>query len=714
MADPYGKLSPGQRIEAFPAVLYNAMIDAVRYVERLKRSGAPDLPGAGISQTVIKVRNDSADDLEPGGVLQIATAPVFSAGLEQRRRPIFAGIAPTSTDPAGLVITIDPINSGSIGRAVIAGAVACQVQVGSAAHAFAAPVVGQTDRLLSATSGPLRVLHRESGTGTVWALVSVGAGSTAAGSLAVVRVTDPARDSLDRWPGRALAENSAYSTTDARHWTTQYSGIRVQSLNGVPLIPDDEMHAVYAGTVVDAGSGSGSGDGTVRLYTVDRSRAGFFGFVTSTTQLEDRLYRVKIVRAYPELRLWVVYYATAYARLPGTATPSTVRPYALTFTGRYAPDGSAIPPSRTVDCSGTSHDVSSALSLNLTGLTVQFDDHNGSPTHRTVDISTVSAGALTVLGVATWEASLTGDDGADWFLQYEPCAGAVSISVRGPNATYNLASTSDVITVYSAAGGAPSAFDPLTFSFTALDNALTTGDVPGVDESLTATGSVGEGSGAAAGSGSGPLEELDLFQGDPVCCTPAGSHEWTIVDWQPPVTTCCPGVDFPFVIPARITNKTGPITANIPDEIELVYSEAISAPTVQVWRWVRPEAEADGGRLALYFWCTTGTSPQGFQFVGGVQEPSFLPPYPLDSATAHVLIGDIVNSGTMAHACDPLSFPAHNVISVVQHEGDYGTYPCTPSCPAAAMQRAGVPAAARAARARSRGATGSTSPPRRP
>jgi hypothetical protein len=312
----------------------------------------------------------------------------------------------------------------------------------------------------------------------------------------------------------------------------------------VPLIPDDEMQAVYAGTVVDAGSGSGSGsgsgDGTVRLYTVDRSRAGFFGFVTSTTQLEDRLYRVKIVRAYPELRLWVVYYATAYARLPGTATPFDQRPYALTFTGRYAPDGSAIPPSRSVTCSGTSHDVSTSLSLNLNSMVLNFTDYNG--VSRSVTISAVVNGALTDNGIGTWVCSLTASDGLPWQAQFSPC-GVLSILLNPPDSvsTYGAPGGNAVLAYFNSALGTPTAFDPYALSFSGAANEATGSGSFSPDATLTATGSVGEGSGGAVGSGSGPLEELDLFQGDPVCCTPAGSHEWTIID--APLSTvdsgCC-------------------------------------------------------------------------------------------------------------------------------------------------------------------------------
>jgi hypothetical protein len=101
---------------------------------------------------------------------------------------MFALALTTGTGP--LAIAAEPIASGASGRVVVAGLAACQIQVLSTSHLYAAPIASDLAKLASAESGPARILHRNGTTGTVAAAVLLGAGGggSAAASAEVAKV----------------------------------------------------------------------------------------------------------------------------------------------------------------------------------------------------------------------------------------------------------------------------------------------------------------------------------------------------------------------------------------------------------------------------------------------------------------------------------------------------------------------------------------------
>jgi hypothetical protein len=89
--------------------------------------------------------------------------------------PVLTGGTPSATTTAWCV-TVEPIESGKIGRVAVGGVVQCKVEVDKADDKFAACKASAAE-LKTGTSGEGLILWKESGTGTgKWALVRLAAG----------------------------------------------------------------------------------------------------------------------------------------------------------------------------------------------------------------------------------------------------------------------------------------------------------------------------------------------------------------------------------------------------------------------------------------------------------------------------------------------------------------------------------------------------------
>ena len=71
-----------------------------------------------------------------------------------------------------MIVLAEPLAAGAIGLAVLTGATPALVNVSNTNHKFATPAHNVTGNLVSAETGPYRILWRESGSGLKWAVVS--------------------------------------------------------------------------------------------------------------------------------------------------------------------------------------------------------------------------------------------------------------------------------------------------------------------------------------------------------------------------------------------------------------------------------------------------------------------------------------------------------------------------------------------------------------
>jgi len=160
-------VAPGDPLN-IRAATWNTLLESAGLVEGTRAIQSAGTPSAwGHPCSVVVIKNTTVNDLTAGSIVTPGTASSIGTfpdnPHETRRRPYVSCGAPTLPIQPVCVL-IDPVGAGKYGRACVLGVTVCTVNVTSAYHKFAAAYAG-TDKLLSASIGPARVLHKESSTG---------------------------------------------------------------------------------------------------------------------------------------------------------------------------------------------------------------------------------------------------------------------------------------------------------------------------------------------------------------------------------------------------------------------------------------------------------------------------------------------------------------------------------------------------------------------
>ena len=182
-----GRIESGQKLgTAISARAWNRAQDAADIVlgERA-RFGADGQSAIERPSNIILIRNDSGVDVPWLGVLNIG-GPVISpiggtldgtnAASDRARQfvrqPVMTGITPNALfNFTRFAICMEPIASGSIGRAAVSGVFACLVRMTSGSHNYARPRPGDVTQLESAECGPVSLLWKPIQAGDLqWAL----------------------------------------------------------------------------------------------------------------------------------------------------------------------------------------------------------------------------------------------------------------------------------------------------------------------------------------------------------------------------------------------------------------------------------------------------------------------------------------------------------------------------------------------------------------
>lgn len=163
----------------FLSALSNAIAELQHY---MVDSVSGNLYRAGTSLTVPmeavdQVQNNSGAARAAFDVLGIsdswfdATDPNFKVGMR-----VLVGITPAAgTHEGRFVVLKAPLAAGAVGPAVAAGITICQVAVADEDEADYAEITnGQAGYLTAGLTGSARILWREGGTGTQWAIVRLG------------------------------------------------------------------------------------------------------------------------------------------------------------------------------------------------------------------------------------------------------------------------------------------------------------------------------------------------------------------------------------------------------------------------------------------------------------------------------------------------------------------------------------------------------------
>ena len=152
-------LKPGQPIPR-SAVMWNNVIESADAFTGTKRLGEPGVYQTDPNPTdVVKIKNSSGGHIRLGEVLEISG---FLLTNVVRTSLWFDGDTPNGTRP--FAIALQDIPSTSINRAQVSGVCVALVNILDTDHGFAAVTAGEIV-LQSATSGPLRILFKPTGTG---------------------------------------------------------------------------------------------------------------------------------------------------------------------------------------------------------------------------------------------------------------------------------------------------------------------------------------------------------------------------------------------------------------------------------------------------------------------------------------------------------------------------------------------------------------------
>lgn len=181
-----GRINPGQRLDAaISARAWNRAQDAADIVLGSRDTQAAEARSfTPLSNTVIRVRNDSGFSVPMHGVLMLTTPVVSPAGgnLTEADQPasqakeflrslLIRGVTPTA-NASRFCVLLEPLENGAIGRAAVSGVLACKIKV-TAATTFPYAVTRNNDRtqLVTASCGPVRLLWHEAVAGdNKWAL----------------------------------------------------------------------------------------------------------------------------------------------------------------------------------------------------------------------------------------------------------------------------------------------------------------------------------------------------------------------------------------------------------------------------------------------------------------------------------------------------------------------------------------------------------------
>ena len=126
---------------------------------------------------IILVRNDSDSDVDQFGILGIDGPLITPADNldEFKRRVVISGVTPAVAHIDSFVVLLEPLAANMVGEAIISGVCQVQVDVVNAADTVCGADVDDIAKLKSGT-GCCRIIWKESGTGTKWAIVRVGDG----------------------------------------------------------------------------------------------------------------------------------------------------------------------------------------------------------------------------------------------------------------------------------------------------------------------------------------------------------------------------------------------------------------------------------------------------------------------------------------------------------------------------------------------------------
>ena len=178
------KVQPGSPLR-IPADTYNTFIDVAQAFRDRQLSQAGGSQFASSQSGIVLVHNISDEDQDRFAVMCIAGVVIEPADNEPQftNRPAFEVDEPATATLGKFVILVEPIAAGRFGKAMIAGVSPVKLDVQSESDGYADAADSVTGSLKTASSGPVRILWKETGTGVKWGVVQFPIGGGGSGNV---------------------------------------------------------------------------------------------------------------------------------------------------------------------------------------------------------------------------------------------------------------------------------------------------------------------------------------------------------------------------------------------------------------------------------------------------------------------------------------------------------------------------------------------------
>lgn len=195
MADDLRKVKKGDKFD-FTASAYNAFVDAAKYVKSRQADIGRNGSDTSDDSNALFIKNLSGSDRQRFDILCL-DEPVFGPDdneNEFKSRLVMTAILPTQAQRDKMVVLLEPVGDGKIGRAALAGRVLVLVDFPDESTEFPCADIVDNDpsHLVASSTGPVQILWADSGIGQQWALVRWASSGTGGNSSARVATTSTA------------------------------------------------------------------------------------------------------------------------------------------------------------------------------------------------------------------------------------------------------------------------------------------------------------------------------------------------------------------------------------------------------------------------------------------------------------------------------------------------------------------------------------------
>lgn len=174
MPDLFAKVRSGDDFEP-RAEVWNGFIDAANDFRR-RRNGSESSPLLDPSKNgIVPCKNTTASDRSRFQIMTVTGVLYSQSDYDEEfyNQPILT-LGATGTPPEKFVILQEPIKAGELGRGMLCGLSAVQIDMIDATDDWADVISSDSTMLRSGPFGSARIIYVPSGTGTKWGYVAHG------------------------------------------------------------------------------------------------------------------------------------------------------------------------------------------------------------------------------------------------------------------------------------------------------------------------------------------------------------------------------------------------------------------------------------------------------------------------------------------------------------------------------------------------------------